>query len=433
MFKIKSYLNIFIYIYFIVLILILSYLFIKDYTEIKYLNISIIIFLISLISIIYFSHNEIKKYFIIIFSTILFSFYLFEINIMYNFIGFDHRQKNSSYFQLRKSIDDVRLFSLKHFKKHDIQTLSGIINSRTINCNEDGYYSIYHSDRFGFNNNDSEHDKKIVKYLLLGDSFAMSDCVNRPYDIASQLINYDSKKGVLSFGYPGTTILSQYATLREYLVPNIENVILFFYEGNDLFDLEKELTNPILLKYLEDLNFSQGLKNDQNKINDLMKTNFFNLVKKHEILKKRKIKNFFKLYETRRLFFGETRISQYKQQQGYNFMELIKFNKNKIKINELANHYNKILNLISDLLLKQNTKLFIAYLPQYERYSENYNNPSYEIIKDVAKKNNIKFIDFHKDIFSKEVDYSRLFPTIPGHYNEHGYKKISELIYRIVK
>ena len=433
MFKIKSYSNIFIYIYFIVLILILSYLFIKDYTEIKYFNISIVIFLISLISIIYFSHNEIKKYFIIIFSTILFSFYLFEINMMYNFIGFDHRQKSSSYFQLRKSIDDVKLFSLKHFKKYDIQTLSGIKNSRTINCNEDGYYSIYHSDRFGFNNNDSEHDKKIVKYLLLGDSFAMGDCVNRPYDIASQLINYDSKKGVLSFGYPGTTILSQYATLREYLVPNIENVILFFYEGNDLFDLKKELTNPILLKYLEDLNFSQGLKNDPNKINALMKSNFFNLVKKHEISKKRKILNFFKLYETRRLFFGETRNSLYKQKQGTNFMELIEFNKNKIKIDELANHYNKILNLISDLLLKQNTKLFIAYLPQYERYSENYNNPSYEIIKDMAKKNNIKFIDFHKDIFSKEVDYSRLFPTIPGHYNEHGYKKISELIYRIVK
>ena len=51
----------------------------------------------------------------------------------------------------------------------------------------------------------------------------------------------------------------------------------------------------------------------------------------------------------------------------------------------------------------------------------------------MAKKNNIKFIDFHKDIFSKEVDYSRLFPAVPGHYNEHGYKKISELIYRIVK
>ena len=60
-----------------------------------------------------------------------------------------------------------------------------ISDSKTINCNENGYYSIYKSDRFGFNNPDLEWDKKDIEYLLIGDSFVHGACVNRPYDIGS--------------------------------------------------------------------------------------------------------------------------------------------------------------------------------------------------------------------------------------------------------
>ena len=56
-------------------------------------------------------------------------------------------------------------------------------NSETIHCNENGYYSIYQSDRYGFNNPDNEWDKKEIEYLLVGDSFTHGDCVNRPNDI----------------------------------------------------------------------------------------------------------------------------------------------------------------------------------------------------------------------------------------------------------
>ena len=42
--------------------------------------------------------------------------------------------------------------------------LSGISNSKTVHCNENGYFTTYESDRFGFNNNDkkwlSEKEKK---------------------------------------------------------------------------------------------------------------------------------------------------------------------------------------------------------------------------------------------------------------------------------
>ena len=72
-----------------------------------------------------------------------------------------------------------------------------ISNVETIICNKNGYYFIYESDRFGFNNPDSEWDKKEIEYLLVGDSFTHGHCVNRPDDIASVLRTL-SKKSVLN-------------------------------------------------------------------------------------------------------------------------------------------------------------------------------------------------------------------------------------------
>ena len=52
---------------------------------------------------------------------------------------------------------------------------------------KNGYYSIYESDRYGFNNPDDEWDVGEIEYLLVGDSFTHGACVNRPNDIASVL------------------------------------------------------------------------------------------------------------------------------------------------------------------------------------------------------------------------------------------------------
>ena len=65
--------------------------------------------------------------------------------------------------------------------------LSDISNSKTVSCNENGYYQIYNSDRYGFNNPDEEWDNEIIDYLIIGDSFAKGACVNRPHDISSIL------------------------------------------------------------------------------------------------------------------------------------------------------------------------------------------------------------------------------------------------------
>ena len=68
-----------------------------------------------------------------------------------------------------------------------IYPLAGISYSKTINCNENGNYSFLNSDRFGFNNPDDEWDKSEKLITVIGDSYGMGSCVDRPYDISSQL------------------------------------------------------------------------------------------------------------------------------------------------------------------------------------------------------------------------------------------------------
>ena len=113
--------------------------------------------------------------------------------------------------------------------------------------------------------------KSKVKYLLLGDSFVHGSCVNRPYDIASSLRN-QTKKTSINLGYVGNGPLVQLATLKEYIPDDVENIVWFYYEENDLIDLEREINNPILLKYLNNDKFSQNLKENQDKINNYLIT-----------------------------------------------------------------------------------------------------------------------------------------------------------------
>ena len=138
----------------------------------------------------------------------------------------DGRNKLEIYKDLKKINNAivVKVSPIRHLNKnYSVFPLSGISNSETIYCNENGYYSIYQSDRYGFNNPDTEWDKKEIEYLLIGDSFAHGACVNRPHDIASVLRNLSNKPS-LNLGYSANGPLIEYATLREYLPTNIKKV-----------------------------------------------------------------------------------------------------------------------------------------------------------------------------------------------------------------
>ena len=129
----------------------------------------------------------IKIYLIIIIISILSGFYFFEFFLLNNFHKktiykeyekktgkkYDERKKAEVFMDLKKNNPKV-VVDMPPFMWVDndsLMPLSGISNSYTIFCNENGYYNNYLSDRYGFNNPDEQWDKKEIDFVLVGDSF----------------------------------------------------------------------------------------------------------------------------------------------------------------------------------------------------------------------------------------------------------------------
>ena len=386
-----------------------------------------------------------KTYLSIVFFSFLFTLYIFEYYLILNLNSpqiniskikeiyennskkkYDDRSKyqiyKDSYLKDKKITVSVSPLAVNDPEKK-IHFLSGISNSKTIDCNENGYFSVYKSDRFGFNNPDNQWDVNELKYLLLGDSFAHGSCVNRPKDIASILRNL-SKDSALNLGYKANGPLSMLATLKEYFPENTKNILWFYYEGNDLEDLNKELSLNHLKNYYFDARFSQNLKEKQAYI-DLQNRNIISnsihlednirdQVKKNYNLKN-KILKFVRLNETKKFFFSD----------------LSKKNEIKLPFTEFKN----VIKIARDFSESRGSKFYFVYLPQFERYNnKQFNDKSYQTIKLILLELDVNLIDLNVGVFSKEEDPLELFPfKMWGHYNEFGYEKISNYIFSIVK
>lgn len=392
-----------------------------DYYLTYYL-LSLILFFFSIISF-YFS-EKIKEYFVIIITSIVFSLYLFEASLIFKdkFTFKEKIYKNKTgkefdkrtLFQIYSDLNEIENFVIpirpNTYLKNSRQLfpLSGLSDSKTILCNENGYYAIYKSDRFGFNNNDQEWNNKKFEYVLIGDSFAQGECVNRENNIASVLKKL-TNKSVINLGYGGNGPLINYATLKEYITPNIKNILWIYYEGNDLSDLEKELKNSILRKYLYEKDFNQNLKEKQKNVNILNNELLINAINN-------------------------------KTNMSFNFFEFLKLNLTRSTIYAfIPSKYNPQYNLIpefkkilvmADKLAKSNKSEFhFIYLPSYKRYKFN-KNFAYKNVKEIVLNLDINFIDIHSEVFKKTDDPLSYFPFgLNGHYTIEGYKKVAEIIY----
>jgi len=232
--------------------------------------------------------KKIITYSVITFFSIFLAAYLFEGFLIWKFNGenefsklkknyenksgkkFDTRSRYEIYTDKKKTnnniVIDITPSNYLAFDNLDLFPLSGISMSETIFCNENGYYAIYDSDRYGYNNPDKEWNSNEIHHLLIGDSFTQGACVNRPNDMSSVLREL-SNKTVINLGYGGNGPLIQYGILREYLRPNVKNIIWMYYEGNDLIELNDELKSNILKNYLNKPDFSQNLIQKQDKVN----------------------------------------------------------------------------------------------------------------------------------------------------------------------
>ncbi len=145
--------------------------------------------------------------------------------------------------------------------------LSSLANAVTIFCNEGDQreFPIIRTDRYGFNNDDTVYAWSKEKILIVGDSFAQGSCVHQEQSVAGVL----RRNGypAISVGIGGFGPVMTLASLKEYGEPLKPKTVLWFYfDGNDVSDLEeKGLRSKFLLRYLRE-GFSQNLIKRQEEV-----------------------------------------------------------------------------------------------------------------------------------------------------------------------
>ena len=345
---------------------------------------------------------------------------------------YDTRSKVDVFRQLVKSDSNVSVtLQPAHKTGKDFLYLSGISNSRTVDCNENGYYSTFLSDRFGFNNEDKEWDSKNFEFVIIGDSLALGSCVNRPDNISSILKSL-SGKSVLNLGYVGNGPLSEYAALVEYLPKNVKNILWIYTEHTDLVDLISELKNENLKKYLINESFFSNLKLKQNSIDENHKKN----IKQALIDINENTEYWDSYYSKKKVFLRFLRLNKLK-----NFVKSLNSRKKQSdeKIDDLAiKNLEKILILTKKLALNNNSNLYFVFVGSYYRYksvifSDKEYLENYKKIIKIVEQLEIPVINLHEDFFLRQKKPLEYYPFKKyGHFTEEGYKKITEFIYNKV-
>ena len=278
-------------------------------------------------------------------------------------------------------------------------------------------FVIYKSDRYGFRNEDEKWDKKI-DFVLVGDSSVQGSCVPSKKTINSQIAEKSINKlnkniDTINLGFSGSGPLLYYATLKEYLKKiDSQKVLLFFTEGNDLYNLHLELKDPFLKKYLN-YEFQQNLINKQPAID---KVNY-NLIEAELNKVNENIYSFIKLEKLRSVMGGY--INRKMKKPVFKPTEKIYGNLNKVLLN------------IKKLTEEKNAELYFIYMPHFSRFTSYNFDTNYEIHSktiSMVKNLDIKYIDMLKK-FRKHNDPLSMYTLRTNqHMNENGYMFVAQNI-----
>jgi hypothetical protein len=133
----------------------------------------------------------------------------------------------------------------------EVMPLAGASLRTTLLCNENGEWITYRADAKGFNNPSDAWELGSVEIAAVGDSFVHGYCVP-PGKSFVDLIRQQYPR-TINLGIAGDGPLLMLATQSQYLPPVRPKVVLWFYfEGNDLEDLQRERRSALLMRYLNE-------------------------------------------------------------------------------------------------------------------------------------------------------------------------------------
>ena len=325
----------------------------------------------------------------------------------------------------------IRNFIQSKLNNNDLIPLSGPINKKSIDCNEDGKIRIVNNDKYGFRNPNLIYQKK-VKVFLIGDSFTEGSCQDQNKNVASVLTN-EFGINTANYGIGGAGPLLSLAAFIEYGINfKPDFVIYLYYEGNDMHDL-KMSKETFLINYLDD--FNQNLINRTDEVKEFL-VDYENLA--YEVFKKE--------FETEYNKFNENVEEEIKKSIKRKKIEIVKdfFELQGLKKFFLpSSTYSRKNTIDSELFIrilrkfkletaKLDGEFIVVYLPDWNRFNQKSFTHFFhkKKIESIIKSLNISYIDIVQE-FEEEKDPINFYPFgLFGHYTAEGYHLVAETIYK---
>ncbi len=306
-----------------------------------------------------------------------------------------------------------------------ILPLSGIPEVTTVFCNETGEYYIYQADEYGFTNPRGSFAEP-AEILLIGDSFAQGFCSPGGRSFA-ELIRQAIPRTV-NIGSNGNGPLVELAGLREYqptLSPRY--VFWFYFEGNDIEDLSREIEHPILRRYLDEPGFSQALSTKVPEYNQalrgLVEERYSNelAISARERMFARVPQQFnlwIKLWHTRALMgltdFKRTWPIRY---PGTSRDEAI-----------LADAFDSIMSSASLRTREGGAELVFVYLPSFRGFGYQIDHPWRARVLATVAKHEIPIIDMRKEFLRLPDPIGMFNFRKEAHYTDAGNALVAKLV-----
>ena len=308
--------------------------------------------------------------------------------------------------------------------------VAGMAMTTTVFCNESGEYIVYESDEHGFHNPRGIWVRKPVELLALGDSYTHGVCV--PSEKGFVAVVRARRPNTVNLGVNSHGPLTSLATLKEYgptLKPKL--VLWFYYEGNDLRDLDGwEKNSPLLMKYVSS-SFSQHLFERQPEIDRVLKeyldaamakatapVAFESIVKLQHL--RQAVQSF---YERRPVEQGlPAELLEHLRHRGAP------------AATEDLHLFERILAEAQATAGTWNGRLVFVYLPTWERYRiPELASKDRDRVLGIARRLNLHVVDMHP-VFAAHPDPLSLFAFRRyAHYNEAGHRLVGEEVLKHIE
>jgi len=325
---------------------------------------------------------------------------------------------------------DGSVRSALNIQGSEVIPFGAISNKVTVLCNENGPWINYTSDEHGFNNPNEIWQFGQIDVAALGDSFAQGYCV--PSDKNFVALIRHRYPAILNLGMAGNGPLLMLATLKEFLPLYRPKVVLWFYfEGNDLTDLQSEKKSSLLMRYLKD-DFKQDLLARQNDIDQALRDH---IVSETAIAKDKKPKRQNSYVDDVYKLSGFVQLAALRQRLGLIFGRTVE------EAELLSDVQGPNVDLFREVLSEARSRvgawggtLYFVYLPGFARYDNYWDMASEERsrIMNIVRMLDIPLIDIDP-AFQAQKDPLSLFPfREPGHYNEKGHELVAKEVLNVI-